>query len=465
MRNSNKLDKLYKTPPTLWTSAMSRFTKHASGKCEMHNFSVIAMDNFLRNMRRESVPIDQQLNNLLQEQIKRNREILKSLFKTIIFCGRNNIALGGPRDDDPQNDSLSGNFQALLEFRIDSSDQTLQHHLKTAPRNATYISKTIQNEMITTVGAIIVNNLSQEIRDSKYFSIMSDEAADISNKENLSVVIRFLDSTKTVREEFVGFYRCEDGTTGAAIKDLIIGAVADLGLSMDDCRGQCYDGAGNMSGRLNGASSLIRAEHDKAIYVHCMNHRLNLCVADTCQSPLVRNMMDVVRKISEFFDNSPKRQQHLISKIRLLMPAANHFVLVNECRTRLIERIDGMDRIVELLHPVVATLEDISMNRNAPSDGNWNQNSRNDAQALINAITFSFIITVVIVRHILDLTRPLTVRLQKKAMDLLKAREEVLLLKSALRGMQTDPNTRHHALYEEAVTLADVFQYSQACPG
>ncbi|XP_073228860.1 52 kDa repressor of the inhibitor of the protein kinase-like [Porites lutea] len=463
-RNSNKLDKLYKTPLTLWTSAISRFTKHASGKCEMHNFSVIAMDNFLRNMRRESVPIDQQINNLLQEQIKRNREILKSLFKTIIFCGRNNIALRGPRDDDPQNASLSGNFQALLEFRIDSGDQTLQHHLKTAPRNATYISKTIQNEMITTVGAIIVNNLSQEIRDSKYFSIMSDEAADISNKENLSVVIRFLDSTKTVREEFVGFYLCEDGTTGAAIKDLIIGAVADLGLSMDDCPGQCYDGAGNMSGRLNGASSLIRAEHDKAIYVHCMNHRLNLCVADTCQLPLVRNMMDVVRKISEFFDNSPKRQQHLISKIRLLMPAANHFVLVNVCRTRWIERIDGMDRIVELLHPVVATLEDISMNRNAPSDGNWNQNSRNDAQALINAITFSFIITVVIVRHILDLTRPLTVRLQKKAMDLLKAREEVLLLKSALRGMQTDLNTRHHALYEEAVTLARLVSVQPSMP-
>ena len=218
---------------------------------------------------------------------------------------------------------------------------------------------------------------------------MSDEAADISNKENLSVVIRFLDSTKTVREEFVGFYLCEDGTTGAAIKDLIIGAVADLGLSMDDCHGQCYDGAGNMSGRLNGASSLIRAEHDKAIYVHCMNHRLNLCVADTCQLPLVRNMMDVVRKLSEFFDNSSKRQQHLISKFRVLMHAANHFVLVNVCRTRWIEHIDGMDRIVELLHPLVYTLEDISMNRNAPSDGNWNQNSRNDAQALINAITFS----------------------------------------------------------------------------
>ena len=75
----------------------------------------------------------------------------------------------------------------------------------------------------------------------------------------------------------MGFYLCEYGTTGAAIKELIIGAVVDLGLSMDDCRGQCYDGVGNMSGRLNGASSLIRAEHDKAIYVHCMNHKLVHC--------------------------------------------------------------------------------------------------------------------------------------------------------------------------------------------
>ena len=95
---------------------------------------------------------------------------------------------------------------------------------------------------------------------------------------------------------------------------------------------------------------------------------------------------------------------------------------------------------------VVATLEDISMNRNAPSDGDWNQNSRNDAQALINAITFSFVVALVIVRHILDLTRPLTVRLQKKAMDLLKAKEEIVLLKSALRDMQTVIDTRHHSL-------------------
>ena len=119
--------------------------------------------------------------------------------------------------------------------------------------------------------------------------------------------IRFVNSYKNIREEFVGFDLCKEGTSGQAIKQFIIGTVAELGLSMEYCHGQCYDGAGNMSGRLNGASSLIRGEHEKAIYVHCMSHRLNLCVADTCSLQLVRNMMNVVRKLSEFFSNSPKR--------------------------------------------------------------------------------------------------------------------------------------------------------------
>ncbi|CAH3167123.1 unnamed protein product [Pocillopora meandrina] len=337
-------------------------------------------------MQRGAVPIDQQLNKIVQQQIARNREILKSLFKTIIFCGKNNIPLRGRRDDDPTNVALTGNFQALLEFRVDSGDQTLQQRLDTAPRNATYISKTIQNEMIETVGAHILNDLSQEIRNSMYFSVMADEAADISNKENVSVVIRFLDTTKTIREEFIGYYICEEGLTGEAIKDIITAAVANLGLTMEDCRGQCYDGAGNMAGRLNGASSLISAEHEKAIYVHCMNHRLNLCIADTCQLPILH-----------------LKTSHL-----------------TETALRL----------------------------------NLNPTSRHDAQSLINAINFSFIVSLVIVRHILGLTRPLTVKLQQKAMDLLKAKDELALLKSVLEDMSTDIDNRHHNFYQEAVTIA-----------
>ena len=90
--------------------------------------------------------------------------------------------------------------------------------------------------------------------------------------------------------------------------------------------------------------------------MHCMNHRLNLCVADTCQLPLVRNMMSVVRNLSEFFNNSPNQQQHFDQHRHRIN--ASCLPLIDVCRTRWIECIDGMDRIVELLHPVLTTLED-----------------------------------------------------------------------------------------------------------
>ena len=43
---------------------------------------------------------------------------------------------------------------------------------------------------------ITLGKLSSEIKDSKHFSILADEAADISNKENLSILIRFVDALK-----------------------------------------------------------------------------------------------------------------------------------------------------------------------------------------------------------------------------------------------------------------------------
>ena len=72
--------------------------------------------------------------------------------KTIVLCGRQNIALRGHRDSaldverdvgDAQN---HGNFLALLNFRIDAGDSVLENHLITAGRNATYTSNTIQNQ-------------------------------------------------------------------------------------------------------------------------------------------------------------------------------------------------------------------------------------------------------------------------------------------------------------------------------
>ena len=129
--------------------------------------------------------------------------------KTVIFCGQNNIQLRGKRDDNRDDNNLQGNFQTLLEFRIDSGDVKLKEHLENAPRNAIYRSKTIQNEILQTVGNYISSKIIPEVKQTRIFSLMADETADVSNKENLLfLVLRYVGSSKNIREEFVGFYLC-----------------------------------------------------------------------------------------------------------------------------------------------------------------------------------------------------------------------------------------------------------------
>lgn len=64
------------------------------------------------------------------DDVDENREKIKSIVKTVIFCGQNNIPLRGKRDDNPDNSNLQGNFQARLEFSIDSGDVKFKEHLE-----------------------------------------------------------------------------------------------------------------------------------------------------------------------------------------------------------------------------------------------------------------------------------------------------------------------------------------------
>ena len=48
-------------------------------------------------------------------------------------------------------------------------------------------------------------------------------------------------------------------------KKIITNLVRDLGLTRDNCRGHCYDGAGNMAGRYTGALTLIQHQFSKFI--------------------------------------------------------------------------------------------------------------------------------------------------------------------------------------------------------
>ena len=111
--------------------------------------------------------------------------------------GTRNIPFRGHRDDSSQYSTQdSGNFQALLDFRVRSGDQVLADHFKNAPRNATYRSKTTQNELISCCAQILNKKIIKEIKVSRFFPILADEVTDCSNKEQMPLVIKYVDSSQ-----------------------------------------------------------------------------------------------------------------------------------------------------------------------------------------------------------------------------------------------------------------------------
>lgn len=105
--------------------------------------------------------------------IEKNRHVLKSILKCIEFCGRRGITLRGHRDNDTQIDlaekdshhNNTGIFKELIRFQIDSGDSILEEHLRHCPKNATYVSKTTQNELLLCIKMFIQNKIVEEVKN------------------------------------------------------------------------------------------------------------------------------------------------------------------------------------------------------------------------------------------------------------------------------------------------------------
>ena len=85
-----------------------------------------------------------------------------------------------------------GNFWALLQFRIAAGDIVLRDHLALCSRNATYTSYRILNQILDILGNTVVQKIVQRVRDATYFTVMADKVTDSSNKEQLSLVLRYV---------------------------------------------------------------------------------------------------------------------------------------------------------------------------------------------------------------------------------------------------------------------------------
>ena len=174
----------------------------------------------------------------------------------------------------------------------------------------------------------------RKVRSSLCYTLIAVEVTDSSNKEQLCIVIRYVEpETASIKEDLVTFLECDGAITGKALADKMLGFVRNH-LDPSKMCGQAYDGASNMSGKTKGAAARISSQYPLTRYTHCTSHCLNLAVVASFEEVSVSNMIGVVKRLSIFFFAHPKRQMKLKETIQNTQPESNVLKLKDLCQPR-----------------------------------------------------------------------------------------------------------------------------------
>ena len=152
------------------------------------------------------------------------------------------------------------------------------------------------------------------IKKAGIFSLIADCTSDISKKEQLAYAVRYVTEDGVMREDIVGVIN-PTATTGAALASDLNNGLTNLGLSLSNCRGQAYDGCGNMAGHINGVQAIIKEKNPLAFYTHCHSHKLNLALGNALAVPGIKQMLATLSQVEDFVSGSAGRKKLLEKNI------------------------------------------------------------------------------------------------------------------------------------------------------
>ena len=444
-------------PFRIWNKKSEKTNEHA--KSHYHQKSMELADNLKSTIEHPQITIVSRIDSRKAANIEHNRSLLKSIARAILYCGKQCIALRGDREDIdlPGN---HGNFLSLLKV-LAVHDDVLKGHMETpVMRNATYMSAQTQNELIEVMGKhIILQSIVDDVNSSPFYSILADEVTS-HNVEHLAICIRFLDSKQDIKEKFLAFLPLQR-ITGAAISEAILQFLADNNIPTSNMRGQGYDGASNMSSDVAGVQARIKEVAPLATYIHCNGHCLNLVISKSCSLPQIRNVYDRMQSCCRFFLNSPKRYGllELIIKHNII-DETKRKPLLDLCKTRWAERQDAYQHFYQAYIFITESLELIGYKQHVDKYGgtfaDWDTSSRSDAQQTLASITtFEFIIIFLTIYQYLSHLAGITVKLQKRALDIVEAYEQIKEVSKTFKDERQNIDSGFGKIYDHAIRIAE----------
>ncbi|CAI6376818.1 unnamed protein product [Macrosiphum euphorbiae] len=195
-----------------WKHLNPRIKEHENS--DYHSNCVNDWKEFEKRLE-DGKTIDDELQQIIQNEKNKWRHILKIVTRIILFCSNNNLPLRG--SSEKMFNQNCGIFLNLIEL-LSHYDTVLLDHIKSinscsSKNKLSYFSPTIQNELIVLLGKKVKNEALDRIKRAKYFSILFDCMPDVSHKEQLTEIIRYvriIDKEVTIEETFIDFIATQE---------------------------------------------------------------------------------------------------------------------------------------------------------------------------------------------------------------------------------------------------------------
>ncbi|XP_051143939.1 uncharacterized protein LOC127260273 [Andrographis paniculata] len=253
-----------------WKKAIQKFKEHEGGGNNSHNYARAKCFGY----KDQKHNVDYVFAQKSSEMEIAYRTWLTAVVDIIRYLLGQGLAFHG--HDESSQSVHRGNFLELISWYCERNEEINSVMNSNAPANNQLSSPDIQKQIINACATEVRNVILNEIGD-KYFSLLIDEARDSSVKEQMSIILRFVNDDGEVIERFLCVVYVSD-TCSQSLKNAIDEFFAKNGLSLSRLRGQGYDGASNMRGEFNRLKALILKENRHARYIHCFSHQLQLVV-------------------------------------------------------------------------------------------------------------------------------------------------------------------------------------------
>ncbi|GLD47187.1 uncharacterized protein AKAME5_000141000 [Lates japonicus] len=288
----------------------------------------------------------------------------------------------------------------------------------------------------------------KELWDSQFFTVMTEQAVEIDGELYVPLCIRYLNKEDIQCEETLAFIPVSEDPS--VLADAIETALSEKwGLNMEYCRGQALLSVGEVGAQMRAVSLAIAKKYPQAVRTVSSSLSLNVWLAKSSPAEEAADGAVLIGKILHWLTEDAERQNRLEDMI--IHVFQDDEGKGNELRDKLIKNWEKSHDMHELM---VELLEAVTLCLNELKRGGNISNQQQASQFFDAVRNFEFILSTVVLKNILGVTKKLSQSLQGKPLDMLLAVNSLPDVKASLNKLKNDIDAHHKAWFEEAVALA-----------